>query len=700
MRRESHRSRRAQFVLVAATLAVAASAASAQTYRWTRGTGNSGWDQTTGANSVRNWESGAPPAVATVPVTPPIGGVTDILFSGTPLNANSSNLRQPYTITSLTFSSDFLPTVFDNAISFTVSSTTGLAGQTRSDLTILEGGIVSNIGRFNISIAQNTGLPGDLIVGANQNWYTVGGLFGGTSAQTFTISRPISNTTNAPTATVTKTGPGLLVLAQTTANSNWTTGLILNEGSVRTGGLASSHNGHFGTGPIVSTSSNDVSITASIVGGAGGDRNFPNSLTLGGSGRLSFQGSFPLNFTSASTWTLVGNKNLATSISTTHDGRITGPFGLTKLSGGILILNGSSDFTGGVTISEGVLRARNSNALGSGAAGVSVAAWDGTTNTVGGRLELDGGITVSGKPLLLGGVGYTSTTPPTNVQTGNGALRNLSGANTWSGPVTITSPGTIIQIDAGTVLTSGGITGNPGTSLSVSNAGSGALTTKHVRVPGNLSLLNAGASVIVSADGTSAGASQVGGVVFSGTPAAPTSLLDLVNNRLVVIGGLPSLADLRASARAFITSGETVGLGASAAGGAGRDAVASLGLRPNAPAGIPEYASFAGFSVTPSDVLAMYTYNGDTNLDGKLDAADFNAVLNGLTNGLTGWENGDINYDNAIDSSDWTLFSSAYAFYLGGGLPFDNGGNIAGSIPEPSLLGFALAAPLLLRRRR
>jgi hypothetical protein len=109
---------------------------------------------------------------------------------------------------------------------------------------------------------------------------------------------------------------------------------------------------------------------------------------------------------------------------------------------------------------------------------------------------------------------------------------------------------------------------------------------------------------------------------------------------------------------------------------------------------------FDGVTVNPADVVVMYTYAGDTNLDGLLDARDFNAVLNGLSNALPGWSNGDIDLDGAVTATDWTRFLAAYQYYLGNPLPFgaptDGAG---GAIPEPSALIVIGLAPLLAARR-
>ena len=125
---------------------------------------------------------------------------------------------------------------------------------------------------------------------------------------------------------------------------------------------------------------------------------------------------------------------------------------LTKIGAGTgkLILGGSTTntYSGGLFINQGVVEAQKSSALGTGAATISS----------GGALELSGGIAPANAITLAGtGVG------------GNGAIRNLSGANTLSGALTLSSAARL-QSDAGTLTVSGGI-GGSGLALTVGGAG-------------------------------------------------------------------------------------------------------------------------------------------------------------------------------------------------------------------------------------
>lgn len=117
------------------------------------------------------------------------------------------------------------------------------------------------------------------------------------------------------------------------------------------------------------------------------------------------------------------------------------------------ILTGANTYTGTTTVQTGALRIANSAALGTVAGGTSV-----VENAA---LELSGDITV-GDALSVFGTGVG----------GNGALRNVSGTNTYSGLVTL--PGAAeIQADTGSTL----IFDRAGTATAVTTASSITLET-------------------------------------------------------------------------------------------------------------------------------------------------------------------------------------------------------------------------------
>jgi autotransporter-associated beta strand protein len=120
---------------------------------------------------------------------------------------------------------------------------------------------------------------------------------------------------------------------------------------------------------------------------------------------------------------------------------------ITKSGAATLFLNGANTFTGIVTNNAGAIRVGNNSGLGttnSGTVIVSGAALELTTNNAGGNLS------IGAESLSLAGTGISS----------GGALRNITGSNTYGGLITLTNA-TRINSDAGTLLltNTGTITG-------------------------------------------------------------------------------------------------------------------------------------------------------------------------------------------------------------------------------------------------
>ena len=143
-------------------------------------------------------------------------------------------------------------------------------------------------------------------------------------------------------------------------------------------------------------------------------------------------------------------------------GVISGTGGLTKVTGGnTLTLSGPNTYQGPTSVQAGVLRVSHDTALGSTDAGTTVA------NNA--RLELAGGITVSGESLTISGSGGNNI----------GALQSQSGANTWAGDILLAADGTRVGANgAGQTLTvSGVIDDGPSTfTFAVRNADGGGAT--------------------------------------------------------------------------------------------------------------------------------------------------------------------------------------------------------------------------------
>jgi hypothetical protein len=74
-----------------------------------------------------------------------------------------------------------------------------------------------------------------------------------------------------------------------------------------------------------------------------------------------------------------------------------------------------------------------------------------------------------------------------------------------------------------------------------------------------------------------------------------------------------------------------------------------------------ELGHFDGELVDATTVLIKYTYAGDANMDGLIDASDYGVIDNYFQfPGTTGVENGDFNFDGVIDAGDYGLIDNSF----------------------------------------
>jgi len=221
---------------------------------------------------------------------------------------------------------------------------------------------------------------------------------------------------------------------------------------------------------------------------------------------------------------------LGDATSTRFDGIISGSGGaLIKLGGGTLILGGANTYSGATTVNDGVLNLQNSAALGSGTGTTTVAS--------GAAMQLEGDITVGNEALTLNGTGIAAT----------GALRNLSGNNTYGGLLSLGSAtrinsdtGSLTLSNEGTITGSYGLTvGGAGDTFIGSSIGTGSLTKD-----GGGSLTLAGANTYAGDTTVTAGTLRLANTqaIPAGTGKGNLSLaagttLDL-NNTGVTVNGL------------------------------------------------------------------------------------------------------------------------------------------------------------------
>ena len=553
-----------------------------------------------------------------------------------------------------------------------------------------------------------------------------------------------------------KTSPGTLVLAGTNTYTGSTTlaaGLLAVGPTPTTGGLPTTSTIVFNNGGIASSDA-----TA---------RTFPNVVTQTGASSFTFGSATtftgPLTFTDT-TAVAIGNgatRNFAVNVPTTLSQGLAGTaLTSTKSGPGLLTLNGASTgLTGTFTIAagSGAVRLGNGTALGTSAIVVN------GQNADVAQLQLAGNITVGNTISFAASRNDpTSATAP-----GVAGILNVSGNNTiTTGGLAIPAGGLgdILQSDAGTLTILGNLTGNTsgsayarpyflagagngvlaGNISNGSNASSGAVGTNVVKLgtgqwtlSGNNTFaggvtVSAGTLVAASnsAVGTgpatvAAGATLAVSANASGgrTVLAVSSLnlssgagrIDVAANDLDLPGA--SLSAVTAVAAQGFAGGTWNGSGGIVSATAAADAahLTAVGvIQNNGSTGSPIFGNgttappFDRAAVGPSDILVKYTYYGDANLDGVVNAADYALIDAGSIMGLTGWQNGDFNYDGVVDGSDYSLMDNAFnqqSTALAANVPAGPTAApaaLVAAVPEPASLAViaAGAAGLLGSRRR
>lgn len=214
-----------------------------------------------------------------------------------------------------------------------------------------------------------------------------------------------------------------------------------------------------------------------------------------------------------------------TNSSTTFSGVITDTtnnLNLTKQGTGTLTLSGTNSFDGATTVSAGALNVQSNTALGTATTGTSV--------SLGAALEIQNNITVTAETLSLDGTGVSN----------GGALRNISGTNTWTGAVSLINNAARINSDSGLLTLSGGITS---TNIGVTFGGAGDTTVSSAIGLGSGTVTKDGTGTVTFTTANSyTGATAINagvlnirnktslGTTASGTTVASGAALEVQNN--------------------------------------------------------------------------------------------------------------------------------------------------------------------------
>ncbi len=242
--------------------------------------------------------------------------------------------------------------------------------------------------------------------------------------------------------------------------------------------------GAAGTAAVVNTGTGTLTLGGTVTYTA---TNNPNGAVISG------------NLALGANRTVTVGDSTATAADLTIDAAVSGSYNLTKTGAGTLVLSGANTYAGTTAVSAGVLEIRSDSALG--------AAGNTTTVANGSALQLQGGINVTGETLTLSGTGVGNL----------GALRNVSGNNTWAGSVGLAA-NSQIQSDAGVLTIGGAVLRSGGTNRALTVAGAGDVTISgvinntisSVTKTGTGTLLLSGVNTYTGATTVSAGTLRAG----------------------------------------------------------------------------------------------------------------------------------------------------------------------------------------------
>jgi autotransporter-associated beta strand protein len=399
----------------------------------------------------------------------------------------------------------------------TVSSGTVLIGNDAgfgTGLVALNGGVtVSSTSTTARAMANAYELGGIVTMGNVSNTGTL--TFGGSgmlvSAATVDLkSAVVLGAALGGAYSLTKLGAGALTLGGANTFSG---GVTVNAGSVFAGS-----NSAFGTGTIALNTGTTLASDASTA------RTFTNGYTIAGSviigdasrnGSLTFQGSGSLS----------GAVVLDNPTDVILSGAIGGGgAGLTKSGAGELTLSGANTFTGGVTVSDGILT------VGGGAAVADLAL---VTVTSPGQFKLASSETIGG----LAGSGAVNLQSNT-LTVGGAASSTYSGVMSGGGALVVNSTGSLTL--SGTNTFSGGATVNGGTAKAGTDSafGTGVLTVSGATVSSSTSSARTFGNVYALGGAVTLGNGTDNGALSFTGGGSLTAALALTTPSDVILGGV------------------------------------------------------------------------------------------------------------------------------------------------------------------
>ncbi len=522
------------------------------------------------------------------------------------------------------------------------------------------------------------------------------------------------------------------------------------EPALANGGSAS------GMGQSTNIAANLILDGGTLEGSGGTDRDF--TLTTNGG---SLDNSLTVNFNGPGLVAVPSNTNVTLTLTGTSTAHNLFNLSLADAGGGFVTsvtktgtgkwtfsADGTKTYSGDTHIMAGTLEAlsgdafsHNSNMVIDAGASLDLHSDNATINGLQGSGAVYNSFTSGTHTLTIGAnngggtwAGNINSGATLNVvKTGSG-VETFTAANSYVGSTTVTG-GTLNLASAGSLISTAvsvssgatfNLSGSIPTTATLNDSGTiiiGANTSTGIRsvVVGGVTI-NAGGKLVLANPTLHANRTvfTMAGMTFGGSTDAWAGQIDAGGNDMVVqSGNLATITNQVKQGYNLGTWNGSNGIDSSMAT-ANTTHLTAIGVIQNSvdgtPTGTPLYGSgsslgtFDGTSPANADVLLKYTYIGDTNLDGKVDASDYSRIDYGYVNQLTGWYNGDFNYDGVINGSDYTLIDNAFNMQ---GAVLSN--QIAGpnasitseiapatAVPEPAAVGVLVAAAMaaLGRRRR
>ncbi len=312
--------------------------------------------------------------------------------------------------------------------------------------------------------------------------------------------------------------------------------------------------------------------------------------------------------------------------------------------------------------------------------------------TLSGTGTLTAGTESIGDSTLSAGAGTGTFTQSGGTHTVNGVLNigcntagsgsySLSAGNLTAASLVLNSNGSFTQ--SGGTLSAGGLVLESGGTFT-DGGGSETFTSLELTGSGQMALLSGGDKV----------------VKFGTISAGGTAKLDVADNKLIFTtpnGSFNVIQLIKSGRNGGAWNGSGIVTTMTAATGA--HPLTTLAV---AVAGDVGKTTFGGLSVSATDTLVMYTYAGDANLDGKINADDYFQIdshVNKTVDGARSYFDGDFNYDGKINGDDYFIIDSNFASQ---GTAFSDGVGFEGlsSVPEPMATGLLVGAGLLMVGRR